>query len=145
MRISEALNLNIADVLANEHRIFLRDTKTNENARVHVSRHVVPYLVKLVSQRSLDGAQGRDPLFVGLYGYRLDRRVAYSIFRRLCELAGVGKRGTHTGRKTAIAQLLADGTPFNKVRRFSRHATVAMVENYEDRRISVDGAIEPVY
>lgn len=46
---------------------------------------------------------------------------------------------------TAITQLLADGVPFNAVRHFSRHATVAMVEKYEDRRISVDEAIEPVY
>lgn len=145
LRISEALNLNLNDVLANEQRIYLRDTKNNEAARPNVSRHAMPWLVKLVSQRSRTGAKGADPLFVGELGERLNRRVAYSIFKRLCELAGLGKRGTHTGRKTAITQLLADGTPFNQVRNFSRHSTVAMVENYEDKRISVDAAIEPVY
>lgn len=147
LRISEALNLNIADIIFDDSgaKLTLRNTKNNTDAIQPFSLKPALEIANLVSQRNREGAQNDDPLFVGQFGKRLDRKVAYKMFQRLCKSAGVGQHGTHTGRKTSITNLLASGVPFNQVRRFSRHATVAMVEKYEDQRIVIDGGLSPVY
>jgi integrase/recombinase XerD len=148
VRISEALALNVEDIKAEGLKpafCVLKNTKANCNARQNIPREAVPHIIKLVSQRSLEGATGSDPLFVSIMGERLHRTVAYHIFRHLCGLAGIEPHSPHSSRASFITNLLAIGTPMNQVRHASRHGSVSMVETYENRRLIEGEKIAPSY
>ncbi len=47
------------------------------------------------------GKDNNEPLFVSIFGHRLERTMAYLIINRACREAGMEEKiGTHTMRKT---------------------------------------------
>lgn len=140
LRISEALKLNIGDIrlVNNTIQLLLKDTKNGDDALFELNSEAVGPIITLITKRLNQGAKTKDPLFIGDLGSRYCRKTAYENFREVTlEVLGE-KHGTHTGRATAITQLLCLGVQHRLVRDFARHGSINMTEVYEDRRKSID-------
>ncbi len=95
LRISDILALNVGDV-KNKTYIQIIEKKTGKFKRFPINAKLKPMLDEFTKGRSPD-----EPLFVTIFGNRLERVAAYYIVRYACEEAGIEtKVGTHTMRKT---------------------------------------------
>jgi len=144
LRVGEVSKLNLDDVIiggATGLLVRLRGTKNGRDAEQLVPEEMVQYVIKLVTQRSGEGASPGDPLIVL---HRADRsavnktvatRQLHRIFQRWCKILGIrGRFSPHSARATAITYLLEQGVPHRVVRVFSRHSSVLMVERYDKLR-----------
>jgi len=144
LRVGEASKLNLEDVIIGGPTglyLILRSTKNGSDAEQMVPEEMVQYVVKLVTQRSGEGAKPGDPLIVL---HRVDRspvnktvatRQLHRIFQRWCRILKLtGRYSPHSARATAITYLLEQGVSHRVVRVFSRHSSVTMVEKYDKLR-----------
>lgn len=95
LRISDILNLNVGDV-SNKTYIDIIEKKTNKPKRFPINSKLKPILEKFTKNRCVN-----EPLFVSIFGNRLERTQCYRIINEACKKAGIDyKVGTHTLRKT---------------------------------------------
>ena len=97
LRISEALALNIGDVLLTDRRLYIREGKFRKDRWVPISPSTSVALGEYLRRRLFvdEGTQDR-PLFVSRWRNRLSRSIAERTFQRIREQCGIG-----LGRKTA--------------------------------------------
>ena len=95
LRISDILSLNVGDVRGKTH-IQIIEKKTGKFKKFPVNSKLKPMIEEFTKGRRYD-----EPLFMTIFGNRLERVAAYYIVRDACEKAGLEtKVGTHTMRKT---------------------------------------------
>lgn len=95
LRISDILNLNVSDV-KNKSYIDIIEKKTGKHKRFPVNSKLKPLLDKIA-----EGRKDSEPLFVSIFGNRMERTQCYRIINEACKEAGIDyKVGTHTLRKT---------------------------------------------
>ena len=95
LRISDILNLNVGDV-QNKIYIDIKEIKTNKQKRFPLNSKLRPLLAKLSENRNYN-----EPLFLSIFGNRMERTQCYRIINNACREAGINyKIGTHTLRKT---------------------------------------------
>jgi integrase len=131
LRRSEASTLRVDDVLIppverangarNTIRIRLRTTKNRKSYVMPLPVWAEEPLFELLKHRP----SPTEPL-LGISTSALHHR-----WHKILKAAGVDFATMHSARKTAITKLIRDGVPHWKVREFSRHSSVAMVERYE--------------
>jgi site-specific recombinase XerD len=150
LRRSEATKIRITDIKKTANHttyVYLRSTKGRKDASQALPNWSAKIVHALVDQRLKAGASSGDYLLVsyrgpgGLHSTNnpLSNSGLYRLFLRYCKLAGVNNFvSPHSARATAITKLLSSGFTHREVQEFSRHASIAMVEVYDKRRISVD-------
>ena len=95
LRISDILNLDVLDV-KDKNYINIVEKKTNKPKRFPINIKLKPMLEKFTKDRMLN-----EPLFLSIFGNRMERTQCYRIINGACRKAGVEyKVGTHTLRKT---------------------------------------------
>lgn len=95
LRISDILNLDVLDV-KDKNYINIVEKKTNKPKRFPINIKLKPMLEKFTKDRMLN-----EPLFLSIFGNRMERTQCYRIINEACRKAGVEyKVGTHTLRKT---------------------------------------------
>lgn len=95
LRISDILNLDVSDV-KNKNYINIVEIKTNKPKRFPINTKLKPMLDKYTKDRKCN-----KPLFLSIFGNRMERTQCYRIINKACRKAGVEyKVGTHTLRKT---------------------------------------------
>ena len=95
LRISDILALNVSDVRDKSH-IQIIEKKTGKHKKFPINSKLKPMFQEFTKNKHPD-----EPLFVTIFGNRLDRVQAYRIIHAACKQAGVEEKiGTHTLRKT---------------------------------------------
>ena len=95
LRISDILNLDVSDV-KNKNYINIVEIKTNKPKRFPINTKLKTMLDKYTKDRKCN-----EPLFLSIFGNRMERTQCYRIINKACRKAGVEyKVGTHTLRKT---------------------------------------------
>lgn len=144
LRISEVLRLDLCDVWLSDYGVVLnlRQTKNWEYAE-QLLPDWAGQIVWMYTEARRVYAGTTDPVFVredrAGKGRRLGDQGLLEAFKRAAMLAGIsGWIASHSARATAITTLLRKGLPHRRVMHFSRHKSVAMVEQYDvdDRRLS---------
>ena len=95
LRISDILSLNVSDV-KNKNYIQITEKKTGKFKRFPINSKLKPMFEDFIK-----GMNDDSPLFLTIYGNRLDRVQAYRIIQNACKQIGLEENiGTHTLRKT---------------------------------------------
>ena len=95
LRISDILRLNVGDVRGKTH-IQIIEKKTGKFKKIPINSKLKPMFAEYTN-----GKRSEEPLFVTIFGNRLERVAAYYIIRDACKKAGLEEKiGTHTLRKT---------------------------------------------
>lgn len=155
LRISEIRNLKLADVKLGSMTgapefsdvlfVRLKETKAGVDDEQIVPQLAMPALMRLVTQRSSEGAGIKDALFVSYFKdwtpkKALDSRGLRVIFQNWLKRLGIHQRlSPHSARATAITYLLEEkGLSHRQVQKFSRHSSVRTVELYDKLRLKKD-------
>lgn len=95
LRISDILKLNVGDVRGKNY-IQITEKKTGKFKKIPVNNKLKPMFEEYTKGKDED-----EPLFVTVFGNRLERVAAYYILKNACRQAGLEEKiGTHTLRKT---------------------------------------------
>ena len=95
LRISDILRLNVGDVRGKTH-IQIVEKKTGKFKKFPINSKLKPMFEEYTK-----GKRSDEPLFITIFGNRLERVAAYYIVRDACKAAGLEEKvGTHTLRKT---------------------------------------------
>lgn len=131
LRESELRALNRGDVKRSETgriKLRLRDTKAGGEQIATLAPWAEGALEEWLAMRR---AAPVAPLFVGSRGERLCRKILVLLWRKYADAAGIEGSSPHSARVSAITDLLRAGVPHREVMKFSRHASVQMVEHYD--------------
>ena len=95
LRISDILALDVGDVKGKKY-ICLTEKKTGKQKRFPVNDKLKPMFEKFTKERDES-----EPLFVSMFGNRMERTQCWRIINDACKQVGLEYRiGTHTLRKT---------------------------------------------
>ena len=95
LRISDILNLDVSDVKGKNY-INIIEKKTSKYKRFPINAKLKPLFENFTKNRALN-----EPLFLSMFGNRMERTQCYRIINAACKKAGIEYRvGTHTLRKT---------------------------------------------
>lgn len=95
LRISDILALNVEHV-KDKNYIQIVEKKTNKLKKFPINDKLKPMFAEFTKDKELE-----EPLFVSIFGNRMERTMAYRIINQACKRAGIeAKIGTHTLRKT---------------------------------------------
>lgn len=95
LRISDILGLNVGDV-RNKNYIQIVEKKTGKFKKFPINSKLKPMFDEYTKDKDSE-----EPLFVSIFGNRMERTMAYRIINQACRQAGIeAKIGTHTLRKT---------------------------------------------
>ena len=141
-RISEALNLNVGDVLQNGKVVsvlYLRRQTVkgkNEGAALTLPSGARNALINFIAwKKKRKESMRRDaPLFVSRIGRRLSRKQAYKNFRKVYEKLGLeGQVTTHSPRKTYAKMVYENsGKDLMMTQRALRHTDIQTTLCYLD-------------
>ncbi|MBC7551919.1 MAG: site-specific tyrosine recombinase XerD [Cellulomonas sp.] len=131
-RVSEAVNLNVDDVL--EQDVVRLTGKGGKQRIVPVGSFARTAIdAYLVRARPLLSGRGKatPALFLGLRGQRVSRQNAWLIIRAAAERAGLdGHVSPHTLRHSFATHLLAGGADVRVVQELLGHSSVATTQIY---------------
>ncbi|PPF11761.1 site-specific tyrosine recombinase XerD [Rathayibacter sp. AY1E9] len=131
-RISEAVDLNVDDVVAAEVvRLTGKGSKQRMVPLGRFAREAVDeYLVRARPELSRRG-RATPALFLGVRGSRLSRQSAWLVIRAVAEKAGLDREiSPHTFRHSFATHLLAGGADVRVVQELLGHASVATTQIY---------------
>jgi len=142
LRRNEAVGVRMRDVSEQNQNLYLhlRCTKNGTTAKQQILPWAAPVVMRHVEARRAEGAAGIDPVFSALdrrseNAKPLSTESAYLIFKQWMRRIGVPEEvGPHAARATTITLLLERGLDHRTVQKFSRHASVDMVQRYDKLR-----------
>ena len=131
LRLSEALNLNIADISLTQRSLIVRGKGNKERSiplQPIIKEKIYHYLSK-----APHGHNGKNPLFIGLQGGRLSAGVAQRQMRRLRVQLGLPDSATpHALRHSFATHLLAAGGNLRMIQDLLGHASLTSTQKYTD-------------
>ena len=131
LRIGEALSLDVGTVRGAGDTLRITG-KGNKQRIVPLLPRVREALDAYLSDRP-DGAPTASPLFIGVYGRRLNPGVAQRRFRTLRTLAGLPDNATpHAMRHSFATHLLAGGADLRTIQELLGHASLSTTQRYTD-------------
>ncbi|MBI3941479.1 MAG: tyrosine-type recombinase/integrase [Chloroflexi bacterium] len=138
MRVSEAANLNMSDIVPGSRVIRVegkgskeRDVMIGEPAAQVLSRYLAEGRPVLLSHNPGRSRARAEPLFLNKYGHRLTERSIQSIVSATAKAAGLGHRvWPHMMRHTFATHLLEGGANLRVVQELLGHERVATTQRY---------------
>lgn len=136
LRISEALNLNVADVaglgVEDGSDVLVITGKGNKQRMVPVLP-VVSEAIGYYLKSCPFGLRKADPLFVGARGKRLNPGVVQRQMRRVRALLGLAETATpHALRHSFATHLLAGGGDLRTIQELLGHASLSTTQRYTE-------------
>lgn len=121
LRRSEIVSLKWEDILFEEHKIHVKQTKGNKDRIVMLPYSVVSYLTDYRALYPSD-----DWVFAGQYkGEALSARTVQQVMKNAVNKAGLEKRATvHTLRHSFATHLLESGTDVRYIQQLLGHSSI---------------------
>jgi site-specific recombinase XerD len=134
LRISEALNADIDDLGFERGHHTLRITrKGGKIAVVPLAPRTARAVQLYIGERTV------GPIFLGVYGQRMDRHAADRAVKRIARRAGINKRiSPHSLRHSFITAALDAGVSLRDVQDAASHADPRTTMRYDRARHSLD-------
>jgi integrase len=133
MRVSEVVGIDIEDLGRHKGQRTVKITRKGGKSQVIP---LAPRTSWQVEQTCGDRTAG--PMFLSLYGGRIDRRAIGRIVARACRKAGIQKRITpHSLRHTFVTMALDAGMAERDIAASTGHADTRMVSYYDRGRDSI--------
>lgn len=146
LRVGEVESLRMMDLKTNEEGIsffFLKETKVG----VDQEQVIPPDALKLVElwkeRRAREKPSSEDPFFCSISSRgdaqnskkKISRGSINNWAKHYGELVGIDRESisSHCGRVTAVSYLLSKGLEHKRVKDFSRHSSIEMVDYYDRR------------
>lgn len=129
-RIGEVTRADVAEYEPGLQRVWLRPHGSGRKTAgrfVYLSDGVVRLLDAYIARRKADG---RDPLFIGRDGARLDRFAVKNMMRRLSERSGVRDVHPHRFRHTMAIEYLRNGGDIFTLQRLLGHKDLGTARRY---------------
>ena len=126
LRISEAVNLKIADIDSSRHLILIKGAKGKKDRNSLLSEKLLVYLRKYFLMY-----KPKVWLFEGQYGGQYSDSSIQAIFREACNAAKITKKATvHTLRHSFATHLLERGTDLRYIQELLGHSSSKTTEIY---------------
>ena len=126
LRISEAVNLKIADIDSSRHLILIKGAKGKKDRNSLLSEKLLVYLRKYFLMY-----KPKVWLFEGQYGDQYSETSIQHIFRKACNDAKIIKKATvHTLRHSFATHLLEHGTDLRYIQELLGHSSSKTTEIY---------------
>lgn len=156
LRRQECLNLKISDVRrtrAGTVYLYLAKTKSQESQEQPLPNWAVKKLFEYMAVRAEEGGKEDSPLFVayrnrngkGKKNVEIPGRThlypvsLYKRFKEWAKRVGLDEDvSPHSGRKTAINKLHAQGVDLRGLQQFARHKRMSTTEIYLRQQICID-------
>jgi site-specific recombinase XerD len=121
LRRSEIVSLKWEDILFEEHKIHVKQTKGNKDRIVMLPYSIVAYLANYRALYPSD-----DWVFAGQYkGEALSARTVQQVMKNAVNKAGLEKRATvHTLRHSFATHLLESGTDVRYIQQLLGHSSI---------------------
>ena len=131
LRVSEALNLNIADISLTSRSLIVQGKGNKE--RLIPLQPIIKEKIQLYLSKAPHGGNEKNPLFIGLQGERLSAGVAQRQMRRLRSQLGLPDSATpHALRHSFATHLLAAGGNLRMIQELLGHASLTSTQKYTD-------------
>ena len=125
LRVSDILNLDVGDVY-NSTYIDIIEQKTNKRKRFPINSKLKKMFANYTKNRNPS-----EPLFMSVFGNRLERTQCYRIINSACKKAGINYRvGTHTLRKTFGYHYYRKYKDIAILQKIFNHSTPAITMRY---------------
>jgi site-specific recombinase XerD len=126
LRISEVLNLKVADLDFLEKTVVVRQGKGKKDRIVMMPEKLTWYLQGQVEYKELE-----DYIFVSERGGKLTQRTAQKIFHSAIKKAGIRRKATfHSLRHSFATHLLENGTNVRYVQALLGHSSIRTTQLY---------------
>ncbi|MGB0935059.1 MAG: tyrosine recombinase XerC [Alphaproteobacteria bacterium] len=130
LRISEALDLNIADIP--QDNMMVITGKRQKQRLVPLLPQVKEKLESYLTLRP-DGCVASDPVFIGSKGKRLHPTVAQKAMRFVRQSMGLPETATpHSLRHSFATHLLAEGGDLRTIQELLGHASLSTTQKYTE-------------
>lgn len=131
LRISEALNLNVADISNAQSSIIIKG-KGNKERLVPLLPEVI-HAIETYKEAVPYGLEKEGPLFVGARGERLLARIIQRQMKKIREYIGLPSSATpHALRHSFATHLLNEGCDLRSIQELLGHASLSTTERYTD-------------
>ncbi len=131
LRVSEMLNLRVADLDIKNETITIRGGKGWDVTDLDVVPCDVKILRKVLRYCEHEKLKSKDFVVQSNMDKKMHRAQVYRIVNRIAEKAGIYKTiGTHTFRRSRATNLLNAGIDISDVSRLLRHQNLATTMNY---------------
>lgn len=126
LRVSEVINLKIADLDFDRGLIYVRRAKGDKDRVTLLPEKLVPEL-----QEFFAGKEFKDLLFVSQRGGRLSSRTLQKVFEQSLKRAAINKNASfHSLRHSFATHLLENGTDIRYVQAFLGHQSIKTTQLY---------------
>ncbi len=126
LRLSEVINLKVADVLINENCVMVRQGKGNKDRMT-----IFPEKIKMVLTKYLANKSASELVFESNRTGKLSSRTIEKIFSSGLKKAGIKKPATfHSLRHSFATHLLENGTDIRYVQELLGHSNIRTTQVY---------------
>ncbi|MDD3128883.1 MAG: site-specific tyrosine recombinase XerD [Candidatus Izemoplasmatales bacterium] len=131
LRVSELLDLNIADLHLNKGLVTVFGKGSKERI-VPLGENTIQALKDyIINARPILDPKSQNTLFVNKFGNKLSRIGFYKIVQNLADKASINKKiSPHTFRHTFATHLLENGANLRSVQELLGHEDIMTTENY---------------
>ncbi len=131
LRVSEMLNLRVADLDIKNETITIRGGKGWDVTDLDVVPCDTKILRKVLRYSEHEKLKPKDFVVQSNMDKKMHRAQVYRIVNRIAQKAGVNKTiGTHTFRRSRATNLLNAGIDISDVSRLLRHQNLSTTMNY---------------
>jgi integrase/recombinase XerD len=137
LRVSEAVSLNVRDIMFSEGLITVRG-KGNKERFAIFGDEAASWLKRYLAEARprLAGSKHSSALFISRFGRRLSRKGMWKTYAQIAAQAGMNSK-LHTLRHTFASALLAGGADLRSVQELLGHADLTSTQIYTH----VDGSL----
>jgi len=126
LRVSEVINLKVADVVVSELTVFVREGKGRKDRRSIFPEKIKEKLAQFIIGKNLD-----DYVFESERGGKLTTRTLQKIFENNLQLAQIKKRATfHSLRHSFATHLLENGVDLRYIQSLLGHNNIRTTQIY---------------
>jgi len=126
LRVSEIVNLQVADINLNELSLMIRDAKGGKD-RISILPEILTHDLEMM----IMGKQKSNYLFESERGGKLTTRTAQAVFEKSLRLANVNKNATfHSLRHSFATHLLENGVDVRYIQQLLGHASITTTQLY---------------
>ncbi len=132
LRVSELINLEIADIIFDEEfiRVFGKGSKERI---VPIGQSALGWITRYIeeSRSNLKNDKSENKLFLNFRGRKLSRMAIFNIVKKYCSMAGIKKEvHPHTLRHSFATHLLEGGADIRIIQEMLGHSDISTTQIY---------------